>query len=205
MGIEIERGLGRIDVNSRELIREVSQSEGFRMLESRRALGFDAPHNETGTTLASATVRSSQAAPPHDAGAVRMDQGAWAPRLRSRVRLSATPKRHLTDASLAIAVLGATPERLLGSEIEWAGFLLESMVVHDLRVLAGPQRAQVHFYQDNKGLEIDAIVERRDGRWLGVEVKLGVSQVDAAAANLLAMHDKLDDERRLQRPARRRR
>ncbi len=120
------------------------------------------------------------------------DQGAWAPRLRSRVRLSATPKRHLTDASLAVAALGATPERLLGSEIEWTGFLFESLVVHDLRVLAGPQRAQVRYYQDNKGLEIDAIVERRDGRWLAVEVKLGVSQVDAAAANLLAMREKLD-------------
>jgi uncharacterized protein len=122
------------------------------------------------------------------------DQGAWAPRLRSRIRLSATPKRHLTDPSLAIAALGATPERLLSSEIEWTGFLFESLVVHDLRVLAGPRRAQVRYYQDNKGLEIDAIVERRDGRWLGVEVKLGVSQVDAAAANLLAMRDKLDAE-----------
>jgi len=85
-----------------------------------------------------------------------------------------------------------TPERLLGSEIEWAGFLFEPLVVHDLRVLAGPQRAQVRYQQDNEGLEVDAIVERRDGRWLGVEVKLGVSQVDAAAANLLALHHKLD-------------
>ncbi len=70
------------------------------------------------------------------------------------------------------------------------------MVVHDLRVLAGPQRAQVRYYQDNKGLEVDAIVERRDGRWIGVEVKLGVSQLEAAASNLLAMLDKLDDETR---------
>ncbi len=124
------------------------------------------------------------------------DQGAWAPRLRSRVRLTVTPKRHLTEPSLAVAALGATPERLLGSEIGWTGFLFESMVVHDLRVLAGPQRAQVRYYQDNKGLEVDAIVERRDGRWIGVEVKLGVSQLEAAASNLLAMLDKLDDETR---------
>jgi PIN domain nuclease of toxin-antitoxin system len=33
--IEIKRGLGRIDVDTRELIREVSQTEGFRMLEIR--------------------------------------------------------------------------------------------------------------------------------------------------------------------------
>jgi len=33
--IEIKRGLGRIDVDTRELIREVGQTEGFRMLEIR--------------------------------------------------------------------------------------------------------------------------------------------------------------------------
>ena len=33
--IEIKRGLGRIDVDMRELIREVGQTEGFRMLEIR--------------------------------------------------------------------------------------------------------------------------------------------------------------------------
>ncbi|MBA2665424.1 MAG: type II toxin-antitoxin system VapC family toxin [Trueperaceae bacterium] len=33
--IEIKRGLGRIDVDPRALIREVSQTKGFRMLEIR--------------------------------------------------------------------------------------------------------------------------------------------------------------------------
>ena len=33
--IEIKRGLGHIDVDTRALIREVSQTEGFRMLEIR--------------------------------------------------------------------------------------------------------------------------------------------------------------------------
>jgi uncharacterized protein len=119
------------------------------------------------------------------------DQPAWSPRLRSRIRLAVTPKRHLADPSLAVAALGATPERLLTSEIEWTGFLFESQVVHDLRVLAQPLRAEVRFYRDNKGLEVDAIVERRDGRWLGVEVELGVSRVDEGARHLLALRAKL--------------
>lgn len=42
------------------------------------------------------------------------DQENWTPSLRSRVRLAGTPKRHLTDPSLAAAALGATTERLLG-------------------------------------------------------------------------------------------
>jgi len=122
------------------------------------------------------------------------DQESWQPSLRSRVRLVATPKRHLSDPSLAAAALGATAERLLGVEIELAGFLFESLVIHDLRVYAEANRASVRFYRDNKGLEVDAIIEATDGRWAAVEVKLGHSWVDVGARNLLRMRSKLSDQ-----------
>ncbi len=122
------------------------------------------------------------------------DQPSWKPQLRSRVRLAATPKRHLADPSLAVAALGATPQRLLGPEIELAGFLFESQTIHDLRVYAQPHRAEVRFYRDNKGLEIDAIVEAPDGRWLAAEVKLGHHRVDEGARNLLALREKLSPQ-----------
>jgi uncharacterized protein len=122
------------------------------------------------------------------------NQMSWKPKLRSRVRLAATPKRHLADPSLAVAALGATPQRLLGPEIELAGFLFESQVVHDLRVYAQPHRGDVRFYRDNKGLEVDAIVEAADGRWVGVEVKLGHSWVEDGARHLLALRAKLSEE-----------
>lgn len=124
------------------------------------------------------------------------DQPAWTPSLRSRVRLARTPKRHLTDPSLAVAALGATPDRLLGAEIELAGLLFESQVIHDLRIYAQVNRAEVRFYRDNKGLEIDAIIEARDGRWVAAEVKLGQRFVDDAARNLLAMREKLAEKHR---------
>ncbi|HEY7935291.1 MAG TPA: DUF4143 domain-containing protein [Solirubrobacteraceae bacterium] len=119
------------------------------------------------------------------------DQESWKPALRSRVRLAATPKRHLADPSLAVAALGATPQRLLGPEIELAGLLFESQAIHDLRVYAQPHRAGVRFYRDNKGLEVDAIVEATDGRWIAAEIKLGHSRVEEGAHNLLALRDKL--------------
>lgn len=122
------------------------------------------------------------------------DQENWKPDLRSRVRLAATPKRHLSDPSLAVAVLGVTPERLLGSEIKLAGFLFESLVVHDLRVYAQPHRAAVRFYRDNAGLKVDAIVESVDGRWIAIEVKLGHHRVDEGADNLLALRKKLTEK-----------
>ena len=122
------------------------------------------------------------------------DQASWKPALRSRVRLAATPKRHLADPSLAVAALGATPQRLLGPEIELAGLLFESQAIHDLRVYAQPHRAEVRFYRDNKGLEVDAILETTDGRWIAAEIKLGHSRVEEAAHNLLALRDKLSPE-----------
>lgn len=119
------------------------------------------------------------------------DQQPWAPRLRSRSRLRASPKRHFVDPSLAVAALGAGPDRLL-ADFEWFGFLFESMVIRDLRVYARAADAEVYHYRDNTGLEVDAIVETTSGRWAGFEIKLGMSRVDGAAANLLRFAERID-------------
>ncbi len=107
-------------------------------------------------------------------------------RLRSRTTALQTPSRHLADPSLAASLLGAGSERLL-AEPETLGFLFESQVVHDLRVYAQAMGARgVFHYRDMRARdEFDAVVETDDGRWIGVEAKLGQGSVDAAAANLL--------------------
>lgn len=56
------------------------------------------------------------------------DQPAWAPHLRSRARLRKAPKRHFVDPSLALAAVGAAPERLL-QDLEWFGQVFESLVI----------------------------------------------------------------------------
>ncbi|MEX2527069.1 MAG: DUF4143 domain-containing protein [Gemmatimonadota bacterium] len=122
------------------------------------------------------------------------DQEPWSVKLRSRSRLVGTPKRHLADPSLAVAALGATPKRLLSDEIEWMGFLFESLMVRDLRVYSTPSRAQVRYYRDNTGLEADAIIERDDGRWIAFEIKLGGRWIDQGAANLLEIRNRVDPE-----------
>ena len=123
---------------------------------------------------------------------VTEDLPAWRPALRSRSRLRGTPVRHLADPSLAAAALNASPARLL-RELNWMGFLFESLVVRDLRVYAEALGGEVFHYRDNTGLEVDAIVELPDGRWAGFEVKLGSSPgvVDAAAASLLKLRDRV--------------
>ena len=98
------------------------------------------------------------------------DERPWqsAPAITSILRKSV--KRHLVDPSLAVAALGADPAALL-KDLNLLGFVFESLVVRDLRVHSQP-RGEVRQYLDNKGLEVDAIVQTKDA-WAAFEVKLG--------------------------------
>ena len=121
-------------------------------------------------------------------------QPPWAPHLRSRSRLRNTPKRHFADPSLAVAALGAGPEHLL-RDLQWMGFLFESMAVRDLRVYAQDSGASVYHYRDNTDLEVDAIVDGGPNRWAAFEIKLGAGRIEEAAQTLLKFADRVDTER----------
>ena len=60
--------------------------------------------------------------------------------------------------------------------------------MHDLSVYAsaleGAQAEPLRYYRDSDGLEVDAVIELRDGRWAAFEVKLGENQVPDAASSL---------------------
>lgn len=119
------------------------------------------------------------------------DQPAWAPHLRSRANLRTSPKRHFVDPSLAVAALGAGPERLL-ADLNLLGLLFESLVIRDLRVLAQPLDGRVFHYRDNYGFEADAVVQLADGRWGAFAVKLGAGLVDEGAEALLKFRESVD-------------
>jgi predicted AAA+ superfamily ATPase len=115
---------------------------------------------------------------------------AWSPALRSPVRLREQPKRMLVDPSLAVAALNADEESL-AADPKTLGFLFESMCLRDLEVYGGTIGATVSHYRDNSGLEVDAILAKPSGDWAGVEIKWSGSAVDAAAATLLRLRDKM--------------
>ena len=125
------------------------------------------------------------------------DLPAWSPALRSKTALRQSPKRHFVDPSIAAAVLRASPERLLG-DFNTFGFLFESLCVRDLRVYAQANDGEVFYYQDKSGLEADAVVHLKDGRWGAVEVKMGAGEIDVAAANLLKLRNKINTNKMLE-------
>lgn len=122
------------------------------------------------------------------------NQPPWEPHLRSRSILRKSPKRHFVDPSLAASALGADPAAML-RDLNLFGFLFESSVVRDLRVYSQSGRGEVRQFLDNKGLEVDAIVES-NGRWGAFEIKLGGEEnIEAAAFNLLKFADEIDTKR----------
>ena len=93
-----------------------------------------------------------------------------------------------------VAAVGADSTALL-DDLKFTGFLFESLVIHDLRVYAQANDARVYHYRDSSELEVDAIVQKRNGDWCAIEVKLGIGQFDEAAANLLKLVSVLDSRK----------
>jgi len=122
------------------------------------------------------------------------DQPAWNTHIRSTHTLRNSAKRHFTDVSLAAAALGANEQSLL-NDLKFTGFLFESMVVHDLRVYGQANDAKVYHYRDSSGLEVDSIVQKYNGDWCAFEIKLGIGEIEEAAANLLRFAALVDPQK----------
>lgn len=114
----------------------------------------------------------------------------WSVDLRSRVRIRTAERIFLADPSLAVAALGAGPDRLVLGR-EYFGFVFEAMAIRDLRVYAESDGGRVSYYRDADGLEVDAIIDYRN-TWAAVEIKLGSTEIERAEKNLLSLRSKVD-------------
>ena len=119
---------------------------------------------------------------------------AWSPSLRSKTAIRTSPKHHFVDPSIATAVMRINPASVL-QDFEYFGFLFEALCARDIRVYAQNNDGDVFHYRDKSGLEADMIVQLRDGRWGAIEVKLGNSEIEQAAENLLKLKEKVDTDK----------
>jgi predicted AAA+ superfamily ATPase len=122
------------------------------------------------------------------------EQPPWNTHIRSSAQLHKRPKYHFTDVSLSVAAVGADCDALF-NDLNFTGFLFESLVIHELRVYAQANDAKVYHYQDSYGLEVDAIVQKYNGDWIAFEIKLGTGQIEDAAKNLHKLVSNLDKTR----------
>lgn len=119
---------------------------------------------------------------------------AWNPNIRSSTSIRSSNTRHFVDPSIAAAALEIGPEDLL-NDLKTMGWLFESLCVRDLRIFADLLNGKVYRYRDANGLECDAVVHLRDGRYGLIEIKLGHYQIDEAAEKLLKMQNIIDTSR----------
>jgi hypothetical protein len=80
-------------------------------------------------------------------------------------------------------------------DMQTFGRLFEVLCIRDLRIYLSARAetadAQLRYYRDDYGLEVDAIIELPDGRWGAFEIKLSEDKVPEGIANLLRLRSKL--------------
>ncbi|QIM15668.1 ATP-binding protein [Leucobacter insecticola] len=164
-----------------------------------RAIARNVAGERTATKLAVEADISAQSSRQYIDALTRVfvveELPAWSTHLRSNVRMRVQPKWHFVDPSLTVAALDGDEQRLL-QDLNLFGFLFESLCIRDLRVYSQALGGRVYHYRDSSGLEVDAIVELRDGTWSAFEVKMGGSQaIEQAASNLKKLKSKVASNR----------
>ena len=108
---------------------------------------------------------------------------AWCPAIRSREAIRSSNKRNLVDPSIAVAALGLSPD-YFNTDFKTLGFLFESLCIRDLKIYSSGMNGDVSYYHDRYGLEADAVLHLKDGRYALIEFKLGSKEIDMGAVHL---------------------
>jgi hypothetical protein len=123
------------------------------------------------------------------------DSEAWNPNLRSKTAIRTSDTRYFTDPSIATAALGIGPCDLV-NDLNTFGLMYETLAVRDLRAYAEALNGKVYHFRDKNGLECDAVVHLRDGRYGLVEIKLGGDDlIKEGAKSLIDLAGKIDTEK----------
>ena len=114
--------------------------------------------------------------------------------MRSKTAIRSSYTRYYIDPSIAAAALGIGPNDLL-NDLNTFGLLFETLCIRDLRVYTDALNGEVYHYRDKDGLECDAVIHLRNGKYGLVEVKLGGEKlIEEGAKSLKALNGKIDVE-----------
>ena len=116
------------------------------------------------------------------------DIDAWCPAIRSRTALRSGAKRAFCDPSIAVALLGLTPEAM-PMQFKTFGFIFEQLCIRDLKAYTIDLYSDVSYYNDRYGLEADVVLHLGDGRYALIECKLGSKEIEDGAAHLVKLQE----------------
>lgn len=123
------------------------------------------------------------------------DSEAWNPNLRSKTAIRTANTRYFVDPSIGTAVLGLGPKDLI-NDLSAMGLFFETLCVRDLRIFADALDGHVYHFRDKYGLECDAVLHLRNGKYGLIEIKLGGDKlINEGAENLLKLASKIDTEK----------
>ena len=180
-------GVERDAVRVHRLLRSLARNQGSQA--SLATIKADLTANEA-DTLSEDTIASYCKALKEIF--VVEDSEAWNPNLRSKTAIRTRDTHYFTDPSIATAALGIGPDDLV-NDLNTFGLFLETMAVRDLRVYAEALNGKVYHYRDKNGLECDAVVHLRDGRYGLVEIKLGGDElINEGVETLKTLASKID-------------
>lgn len=120
------------------------------------------------------------------------DIEAWCPSIRSKTAIRSNTKKGFVDPSLAVAALGLSPDQLL-NDMNTLGFMFESLCIRDLRIYSQKLGGEISYYHDRYGLECDAVIHMRDGRYILIEMKLGSFEIEEGASHLLKLSSLINE------------
>ena len=183
-------GVDRDPVRVHRLLRSLARNQGSQA--SIGTIRADMIANEA-DTLSEDTISSYMKA--LNQIFVVEDSEAWNPNLRSKTAIRTSDTRYFTDPSIATAARGIGPNDLI-NDLNTFGLFFETMAVRDLRVYAEALNGKVYHFRDKNGLECDAVVHLRDGRYGLVEIKLGGDDlINDGADALKDLAGKIDTEK----------
>ena len=121
------------------------------------------------------------------------DINAWNLNLRSKTSIITTPTRHFVDTSIAAYSLNISPDDLL-NDIKTFGLFFEDFVIKELNVYSQIINGEISHYRDSTGLECDAVIHLKNGKYGLIEIKLGGENlIKEGIKNLIKLESKIKE------------
>lgn len=119
------------------------------------------------------------------------DIDAWNPNFRSKTTITSSPTRHFIDTSIAAYSLNISPDDLMNDPNTF-GLFFEDFAVKELSIYSMSHQGEIRHYRDGNGLECDAVMHLKNGKYALIEIKLGGENlINEGISTLKSLNNKI--------------